>query len=132
MTFLGSSKGGIMFASTITAVNVIVATGFSIIGLMKPELLLPAGTQGTEASFIFAMYAAARTLPLAVITLVVIYKRSIGALLILGLLAGVIQFADALVGEYQHDIGKTVGPLTLAILQFWSLAVLMKTAPGKR
>jgi hypothetical protein len=126
-----ASTSGVRFLTVVTAVNVLVASGFSIAGLIRPDLILPAACQPTEASSLFAMYAAARTLPLAVITIVVIYKRSTGALLILGLLAGVIQFSDALVGEYQHDIGKTVGPLILAVLQFWSLAGMMKSAQTK-
>jgi hypothetical protein len=42
------------------------------------------------------MYAAARTIPLALVTMVAIYKGSASALLVLGLLAGIIQFVDAL------------------------------------
>ena len=75
-------------AFALTALNVVVASGFSIAGLIKPELLLPTGTTPTDASAIFAMYAAARTLPLAIVTLAAIYKRSPSALFVLGLLAG--------------------------------------------
>jgi hypothetical protein len=113
-------------ASALTALNVVVASGFSIAGLMKPELLLPAGATPTDASAIFAMYAAARTIPLALITMAAIYKRSASALLVLGLLAGIIQLADSAVGLFQHDIGKTAGPLFLAILQVYAVTILWK------
>jgi hypothetical protein len=113
-------------ASALTALNVVVASGFSIAGLIKPELLLPAGATPTDASTIFAMYAAARTLPLALITMVAIYKGSVSALVVLGLLAGIIQIVDAAVGLYQRDIGKTVGPIFLAILQVYAVTVFWK------
>jgi hypothetical protein len=55
------------------------------------------------------------TIPLTLITMVAIYKCSASALLVLGFIAGGIQFGDAAVGLLQHDIGKTVGPLFLAV-----------------
>jgi hypothetical protein len=115
-------------ASALTALNVVVASGFSITGLIKPELILPAGMTPTDASTIFALYAAARTIPLALITLVAIYKGSASALLVLGILAGIIQFADAAVGLFQHDIGKTLGPLFLAILQAYAVTIFWKAS----
>lgn len=115
-------------ASALTALNVVVASGFSIAGLIKPELVLPTGAIPTDASAIFAMYAAARTIPLALITMVAIYQRSASALLVLGLLAGVIQLVDAAVGLLQHDVGKTVGPLFLAILQVYAVILFRKAS----
>jgi hypothetical protein len=116
----------IRLASAITALNVLVASGFSIAGLFKPEYVLPAGSAQTQASLIFAMYAAARTLPLAVMALAAIYQRSLASLKVLGLLAGLIQFADAAVGLYQHDLGKTIGPLALGALQIYAVWMLRK------
>jgi len=113
-------------ASAITALNVVVASGFSIAGLFKPEYVLPAGSVPTQASLIFAMYAAARTLPLALLALAAIYQRSPSSLKVLGLLAGFIQCADAAVGLYQHDIGKTIGPLVLGALQMYAVWSLRK------
>jgi hypothetical protein len=115
-------------ASALTALNVLVASGFSIAGLIKPELVLPTGATPTNASAVFAMYAAARTIPLALITMVAIYKCSASALLVLGLLAGIIQFGDAAVGLLQQDIGKTVGPLFLAVLQAYAVAIFWKAS----
>ena len=115
-------------ASALTALNVVVASGFSIAGLIRPEFVLPLGATPTDASAIFAMYAAARTIPLALITMMAIYKRSASALLVLGLLAGIIQLVDAAVGLYQHDIGKTVGPLFLAILQVYAVTIFWKVS----
>jgi hypothetical protein len=60
-------------ASIITGINVLVASGFSLAGLVSPQSVLPgAGTPG-RASQVFALYAAARTIPLALFALVAIY-----------------------------------------------------------
>ena len=71
-----SRADNMVLASAFTALNVVIASGFSIAGLIKPELILPTGATPTEASSIFAMYAAARTIPLALITMVAIYNGS--------------------------------------------------------
>jgi hypothetical protein len=72
----------IRLASVVTAINVLVASGFSIVGIIRPQYLLPAGSVPTPASLIFALYAAARTIPLALFALWAIYKQSTPALLI--------------------------------------------------
>ena len=117
--------------SWITAINVLVASGFSVAGLVAPQAFLPSGSVSTEASRIFAMYAAARSIPLAFVTLAVIYKRSTSGLFILGILAGIIQILDAGVGLYQHDPGKTVGPLVIALIQFCAVFVFHKSSSIK-
>jgi hypothetical protein len=89
---------------------------------------LPVGSAPTEASLLFALYAAARAIPLALITLAAIYKRSASALIVLGLLAGFIQLADAAIGILQGDPGKTFGPLIIAGLQFYAVLKLSKSA----
>ena len=114
-------------ASLVTAINVLVASGFSIAGLISPQSVLPAGYVPTESSSLFAMYAAARTVPLALITLAAIYNRATVALLILGTLAGVIQLLDAGIGLFQHDLGKCVGPLFLGVLQFLVVYLLYRS-----
>ena len=98
MTPLSSPLVTMSIASLVTAINVLIAGGFSIAGLMSPKLILPASSAPTDASFIFAMYAAARTIPLALMALIAIYKQSEPALLILGTLAGFIQLLDAGIG----------------------------------
>ena len=56
-------------ASVVTAINVLVAGGFSIVGIIHPQYLVPAESVRTQASLILAMYAAARTIPLALFAL---------------------------------------------------------------
>jgi hypothetical protein len=128
MTPLSSRATPMRIASLVTAINVLVAGGFSIAGLVSPESILPASSVPTEASFIFALYAAARTIPLALIALIAIYKNSESALLILGTLAGFIQLLDGGVGLLQHDLGKFLGPLVIAALQFSAMYLLSRSA----
>ena len=105
-------------ASVVTAINVLVASGFSIAGIIHPQYLVPVESVPTEASLLLAMYAAARTIPLALFVLAAIYKRAAPALVILGGLAGAMQLLDAGIGLYEHDLGKCAGPLFIAALQF--------------
>ncbi len=119
-------------ALALTALNVLVASGFAIAGLVEPQAILPSADAPTAGSAIFAMYAAARTIPLAVFVLLAIWRQWTQTILILGLLAGVIQLLDGFVGLAQHDVGKTVGPFVVAVLQFWAVSVLwQKLAPPK-
>jgi hypothetical protein len=114
-------------ASLVTAINVLVASGFSIAAIVRPQYLVPAESVPTEASFVLAMYAAARTIPLALFALAAIYKRATPALLILGSLAGAMQLLDAGIGLFEHDLGKCVGPLFIAVLQFFVLYLLHRS-----
>ena len=117
----------IRLASVVTAINVLVASGFSIVGIIRPQYLLPAGSVPTQASLILALYAAARTIPLALFALWAIYKQSTPALLILGALAGAMQLLDAGIGLFEHDLGKCAGPLFIAVLQFVVVYVLQRS-----
>ena len=82
----------IRLASLVTAINVLVASGFSIAAIIRPQYLVPAESVPTGASLLLAMYAAARTIPLALFALGAIYKQAAPALLILGAFAGVFAF----------------------------------------
>jgi hypothetical protein len=88
---------------------------------------VPAGSIPTEASLLLAMYAAARTIPLALFALAAICKRATSALLILGTLAGAMQLLDAGIGLFQHDLGKFAGPLFIAVLQFFAVYLLHRS-----
>src|SRR5271154_5210974 len=110
-------------ASVVTAINVLVATGFSIAAIIRPQYLVPAAVP-TEASLLLAMYAAAPRIPLALLVLGAIYKQAAPALLILGSLAGAMQLFDAGIGLFQHDLRKWAGPLFFAVLQFFVVYLL--------
>lgn len=129
MTF----KNAMRLASIVTAINVLVASGFAILGVVLPQYLVPAGFVPTEGSLILALYAAARTIPLALFALAAIYKRATLPLLILGTLAGVMQLLDAGIGLFERDPGKCGGPLFIAALEFVAIAQLyraVRAAPG--
>ena len=114
-------------ASLVTAINVLVATGFSAAAIFRPQYLVPAESVPTEASLLMAMYAAARTIPLALFALAAIYKRAPTALLILGALAGAMQLLDAGIGLFERDLGKCAGPLFIAVLQFLVVYLLHRS-----
>ena len=115
-------------ASVVTAINVLVASGFSIVGIIRPQYLIPAGSVPTQASLILAMYAAARTIPLALFALWTIYKQALPALALLGALAGAMQLLDAGIGLFELDLGKCAGPLFIAVLQFCVVYLLQRSA----
>ena len=117
----------IRLASVVTTINVLVASGFSIAAIIRPQYLLPAGSVPTEASLLLAMYAAARTIPLALFALGAIYKQATSALLILGALADAVQLLDAGIGLFEHDLGKCTGPLFIAVLQFLVVFLLHRS-----
>ena len=113
-------------ASLVTAINVLVASGFSIAAIIRPQYLVPAAVP-TEASLLLAMYAAAPRIPLALFALGAIYKQATPALLILGALAGAMQLLDAGIGLFEHDLGKCAGPLFIAVLQFFVVYLLHRS-----
>jgi hypothetical protein len=119
-----SAIKAIRLASLVTALNVLVASGFSIVGIVRPQYLVPVGSIPTQATLILALYAAARTIPLALFALGAIYKQATPALLILGALAGAMQLLDAGIGLFEHDLGKCAGPLFIAALQFFVVFLL--------
>ena len=124
-----TTTNAMRLASVVTAIDVLVASGFSIVGIIHPQYLVPVESVPTEASLLLAMYAAARTIPLALFALAAIYKRATPALLILGALAGAMQLLDAGIGLFEHDLGKCAGPLFIAVLQFFVVYLLHR--PGK-
>jgi hypothetical protein len=123
-----TTKNAIRLASLVTAINVLVASGFSIVAIVRPQYLVPAGSVPAEASLVLALYAAARTIPLALFALGAIYKQATPALLILGALAGAVQLLDAGIGLFEHDLGKCAGPLFIAVLQFFVVYLLHRSA----
>jgi hypothetical protein len=117
----------IRLASLVTAINVLIASSFSIAAIIRPQYLVPGESVPTEASLLLAMYAAARTIPLALFALGAIYKQATPALLILGALAGAIQLLDAGIGMFEHDLAKCAGPLFIAVFQFFAVYLLHRS-----
>jgi hypothetical protein len=117
----------IRLASLVTAIDVLVASGFSIAAIIRPQYLAPAESVPTEASLLLATYPAAPGIPLALLVLGAIYKQATPALLILGALAGAMQLLDAGIGLFQHDLGKCAGPLFIAVPQFFVVCLLHRS-----
>ena len=117
----------IRLASLVTAINVLVASGFSIAAIIRPQILVPPESVPTEASFLLAMYAAAPRIPLALFAFAAIYKKATPELLILGALAGGMQLLDSGIGLFEHDFGKCAGPLFIAVLQFLVVYLLHRS-----
>ena len=113
-------------ASLVTAIDVLVACGFSIAAIIRPQVLVPAEPVRTRASLLLAMYAAAPRIPLALFVLWAIYKQATPAL-ILGAVAGVMQLLDAGIGLFQRDLRKCAGPLFFAVLQFFVVYLLHRS-----
>jgi len=122
-----TTQKAMRLASLVTSINVLFASGFSIAAIIRPQYVVPADSAPTEASLILAMYAAARTIPLALFALGAIYKRATSALLILGALAGAMQLLDSGIGLFEHDLGKCAGPLFIAVLQFLVVYLLHRS-----
>lgn len=106
------------FLKVITVLNVLVATGFSVVGILNPSLMLPTQVTTDKAIFIFALYAGARAIPLAAIVIISIFNKHWDAFITLAVLAGIIQFLDGFIGIYQHDLSKAAGPFFIATMQF--------------
>src|SRR5580658_4696599 len=101
----------IRLASTVTAIDILVATGFTIAAIFRPEVVVPPGSVPTQAALLLAMYGAARVIPLALFAFAAIYKQATWALMIAGALAGGVQVLDACIGLYAHEVEKFAGPL---------------------
>jgi hypothetical protein len=116
------------FLKIVTALNVLVAAGFSVVGVTKPALIVASGDVNDPAAGVFALFAAARAIPMAILTMIAIFKQRDEQISILAILAGCIQLADGCIGFHLHDLSKSAGPFTLAALQF--LAVYLVRRPG--
>lgn len=107
----------LLVAQIITGLNVLIAALFSIVAVIDPISVLPVGSIVSESSKLFALYYAARSIPIAVIVLAVIYQKNVPAIIVVGVLAGIIQLADAGIGIYRHDLFKSIAPAVLGTVQ---------------
>jgi hypothetical protein len=116
----------------ITIINVLVASGFAIAGVVDAAAIIPKGVAVNQGTSIFALYAAARTIPIAFIALYVVARQRDESLLTVALLAAIIQLIDGIVGIYQHDPSKIIGPFVLSIAGFVYIYLVSRTTRGKR
>lgn len=109
------------FLKTITLINLLIATGFSIAGILHPLSILPINISTDNAITIFALYAGARTIPLALIVILSFVHNKWPIIIYLALLAGTIQLLDGFIGIYQHDLSKSIGPFVITIIEFGAI-----------
>ena len=119
----------IRLATFVALLNAFVSTGFAIAGIISPQAIVPAGVGVNEAASVFALYAAARTVPILAFVVWAVARRNVQALLLLGCLMGVIQFFDGIAGIISHDPSKVIGPWLIASVQAVSVLWLSRR-PG--
>lgn len=106
----------------VTAINALVATGFSLAGVFFPGFIVKDG-EGSHTVRVFALYGLARSAALLAVVLWAAFRIDGTAMIWLGLLAGIIQLADAGIGIQTGDKLKIWGPLGLGGVQL--LVVLL-------
>ena len=119
------------FLKIITGLNVLVSTGFALAGVVSPSLLLPANVTTDKAITIFALYAGARAVPIATVTIMSIFNKHWSAFITLAVLAGMMQVLDAFIGIYEHDLSKTAGPISIATIQFAAIYWTIRRRPPR-
>jgi hypothetical protein len=107
-----------IFLKTVTVISVLVSCAFSIIGIVRPELLVSPALGHDHTVVVLALYAAARSIAIAAVCIFTLFGKKRGSLYTIAILAALMQFLDAFVGIYQGDISKIAGPLILALLGF--------------
>ena len=111
----------LIILKTVTVISVLVSCVFSIIGIVRPELLVSPAFGHNHTLVVLASYAAARSIAVAAVCLFTLFGKERGSLYTIATLAALIQFLDAFVGIYEGDISKVAGPLILAFLGFISI-----------
>ncbi len=114
---------------TITGISILVSCGFSVIGIIRPELLVPPALGHNYTVVVLASYAATRSIAIAVVFIFTLFGKKREPLYTIAMLAALIQFFDAFVGIYEGDISKVAGPLILAFSGFISIYFAFKS-PG--
>jgi len=119
------------FLKIFTVLNVLVSTGFTVAGIVSPFLLLPANVTTDKAITIFALYAGARAVPIVILTILSVFNQHWNAFITLAVLAGMMQFMDAFIGIYEHDLSKIAGPIIIAAIQFAAIYQAARSRPPR-
>ena len=114
------------FLKIFTVLNLLVATGFSVAGMLSPFLILPANITTDKAITIFAFYAGARAIPIVILTIVSVFSKHWNAFITLAVLTGIMQFLDGFIGIYQQDLSKAAGPFIIATIQFVAIYLAVR------
>jgi hypothetical protein len=117
MTEMQVSTRAFWICAIVTLVSAVVSVSFSVAALI-----------GVARQDQYAMYAASRSIALAIATLACIGARSRNGVMVLALTMGLVQGLDALIGLVVHDPLKTYGPLALSVAGLASLIALYHDA----
>ena len=102
----------------VTLFSVLISCGFSIVGIVRPDLLVSPALGRDHTLFVLGSYAAARSIAIAVVGIIALFGKKREPLYLFSILAALFQFLDAFVGIYEGDLTKVAGPLILALLGF--------------
>lgn len=102
--------------AAVTTVSTFVSLGYSVTALARPD------APGRTSS----MYAAARSLALAVAAVVAWFARSDSYLIAIAFTMVIVQAVDAIIGVVIHDRLKTVGPAATSLGNAAALAWLLQ------
>ncbi len=111
------TKFSFFLCAAVTSLNALVGAGFSIASVLAPH-----------ADAHLALYGVSRSAPIAIAALLVARGGSVERMLLLCYLTAAIQFGDALIGWHGGDLGKTLGPLLLALTTAGAGAALRRAA----
>jgi hypothetical protein len=120
-----------IFLKTVTVISVLVSCGFSIIGIVRPDLLVSPALGHDHTLIVIASYAAARSIAIAAVCLFTLFGKKKEPLYTMAVLAALIQFFDVFVGIYQGDISKIAGPSILALAGFILAYYAIKATPTR-
>ena len=115
-------------AVAFTLIDLLVSAGFSVAGVLAPRLVYAPAQHGGRTVLVFALYAAARSIPLALAVSITAVRRAWRATSAFGAVGGVIQACDAAIGIVGGSPFKIIGPLATAILQIWACRVINDAA----
>jgi len=104
---------------TVTVISVLVSCVFSIIGVVRPELLVSPALGHNHTLVVFCILCGEPFHAIAAVCVFSLFGKKKGPLFTIAILAALIQFFDAFVGIYEGDISKVAGPLILAFLGFY-------------
>jgi hypothetical protein len=102
----------------VTLISVLISCGFSIVGVVRTDLLVLPALGHDHTVVVLASYAAARSIAIAIVCIVALFGKKREPLYLFAILAALFQFLDAFLGIYEGDVSKVAGPLILALLGF--------------
>lgn len=106
--------------AAVTVASALTSAGFSLAALSS-----------SGDAHVNAMYAAARSLSVALVCLAVVLVRSRVGLITLSVIMVLVQGGDAVIGAINHDPMKTFGPAFLALVTVAVLLPLLRATPTK-